>query len=326
MSTQSGITASSELLDAFRNLESALVVTISDDSTELVPDKEFSTTSNHFDALNAHFSAKYPQPGYIVVPREEKEFAFISFIPDSAPIRQKMLFASTKNTLIQQLGYSFGKRNILAFSELEELSQDHFHRVTKGDDGNLLTEEEKTLQDINTLQNLTLSQNASGSAFKRELPSMHKSSGTLFFEIASELDTVLRDELSEKVVIMAISDEKLVASDQKTGVLVNKLVASIQDLAAESSPFYALFGYGPKKVAFIYLCPSGSKVRERMLYAANKLGLLSHLKGDYGLQIDHVMEVGDADELDVLSLTADAVPEQLVSLLKFSKPKGPRRR
>lgn len=341
MSTQSGIAASKDLLEAFRHLAlSSLVVTISDDSTELVQDSSYTPLSSSdldavFHSLKLHFAENHPQPGYAIVPRAENEYAFISFIPDVAPIRQKMLFASTKNTLIQQLGYSFGKTYILALSELEELTAAHYKHATTKDDG-VLSSDEKVLEQMNNLHNLTLSQEAFG---KKELASMHTnlslssvSSGALFFKIDGVLEAVLRGDLSEKLVTMNIdSSETLVLKSETSGVRVSTLIETAQktvDLSSPS-PLYALFGYAPQKLAFIYLCPSGSKVRERMVYAANKLGLIAHLKGDYfsSGQIEHVLEVGDLDELDVSKLEPAAGSAPSVSnALKFSKPKGPRRR
>lgn len=260
---------------------------------------------------------------------------FISFIPDLAPIRQKMLFASTKSTLIQQLGSgSFGKNYILAFTELDELSRSHYeHATLTQEDSSLLTESERSLKEINSLQNLTLSQTAAN-AYKKELPSMHGlTGGALFFKMDDKLAAELGQDIESTVLILNInSSEELVLASKKSDVQVSNLVDVVQDAVGEksASPSYILFGYGPGKVAFIYLCPSGSKVRERMLYAANKQGLLSHLKGDFFKQgqIDQILEVGDLDELDTskLSDTPATSASTDKSGLRFSKPKGPRRR
>lgn len=37
---------------------------------------------------------------------------------------------------------------------------------------------------------------------------------------------------------------------------------------------------------FIYTCPPGAKVKERMLYAASKIALLSGAKADIGLNVE----------------------------------------
>lgn len=342
MSSQSGITASSELLQAFKNLKNAvLAITLSADSTHLEEDTSIAQPSGSdlgsiFKSLHSHFSKQYPEPGYAVFPRPGSEdYVFISFIPDLAPIRKKMLFASTKNTLVQQLGSgSFGKNYILAFSELDELSESHYKHATLSEqDPSLLTEAEKSLKELNSLQSLTLSQ-TSGSAYKKELPSMHGlGNGSLFFKIDTKLDLVLRQSIDKTVVVMNISSsEELVLTAQESGVQSASLISTILKLveSASSVPLYILFGYAPGKVAFVYLCPSGSKVRDRMVYAANKQGLLVHLKADYfsNGQIDQVLEVGDLDEIEIsrLSDTPATTLDKDQSGLKFSKPKGPRRR
>ena len=114
MSTKSGIVASEGLLDAFKNISSPLVIKVSEDNTQLVPDDNapnFGTDlADNFVKLNRYLDEIFPRPAYIVVPHEDT-YGFISFIPDLAPVREKMLYASTKNTLMTQLGTSNFKNN-----------------------------------------------------------------------------------------------------------------------------------------------------------------------------------------------------------------------
>ncbi|KAM9897034.1 hypothetical protein OXX79_007124 [Metschnikowia pulcherrima] len=111
MSTQSGIKASDELLGlANESASPALVITLSSDSTQLVVDESYthpaaSEIKSVLESLKDHFSAEFPEPKFAIVsPHETHEGYFVSFIPDSAPIRQKMLFASTKKYLAPTIG------------------------------------------------------------------------------------------------------------------------------------------------------------------------------------------------------------------------------
>ena len=61
---------------------------------------------------------------------------------------------------------------------------------------------------------------------------------------------------------------------------------------SDTEPRYSLFTYshtseGTEQVplVFIYSCPSGLGVRERMLYASSKAGFLAALSKDVGLEI-----------------------------------------
>lgn len=342
MSTLSGIIASPKLLDKFQHLnDQTLVVTVSEDQKYLEEDQSYvqpssSDLASVFAGLNDHFSRIHPQPGYAIFPQpESSEFVFISFIPDLAPIRQKMLYASTKNTLIQQIGSGcFGNKHILALTELEELTPDHFYHATRsGTDPSLLTADERVLQNINLLQTLSVSQGPQ-SAFKKELPSMHGRTGTsLLFEVEPSLDQVLRQDLHKRLVVINIdANEHLVLTSEVKDVSVDALIDSTHLAIGDSdtTPLYIMYGYAPSKIAFIYLCPSGSKVRDRMVYAANKKGLIAHLQTEYfsANQLDKVLEVGDLGELDLSIL--EAVPDTESTApktgLKFTKPKGPRRR
>lgn len=346
MATQSGITASDELLESFKSLLSgALVITLNKDSTQLIPDLDYSQPSSAdlsplFESLSEYFEARYPTPGYAVIHKGSGDYIFVSFIPDSAPIRQKMLFASTKNTVLQQLGSSnFGARNILALTDVDELSLSHYEHLTKSDNDALLTSDEKILAQINSVQNLNLGQSG-GQSFKRELPSMHSdqkqstSGSNLLFKVNSDLENELLGSLAGKLVVIKIQKESEVLElvKSESNVTTKTLIASLELAvgSSDASPVYALFGYNDKNVAFIYLCPSGSKVKDRMLYAANKQGFLAHLKADHFQenQLDVVLEVGDLDETDISKLEEDnsQSSQQSSNNLRFSKPRGPRRR
>ena len=68
--------------------------------------------------------------------------------------------------------------------------------------------------------------------------------------------------------------------------------ASLATAIPDTEPRYSLFRYRHSfegvelaPLLFIYSCPSGLKVRERMLYASSKQGFLSALRSDLGLEV-----------------------------------------
>lgn len=334
MSSRSGIKASPEVIDSFNKASSsALVVTISQDSTQLVHDTSFSApqqnkTSDVLHALKSHFGDNFPQPKYAIFTHSDSgERVFISFVPDEAPVRLKMLFASTKNTFLQQLGSVIPKNNILSFTEVSDLEPDAFHAAILHSDHSVsMTAKEKSLEVMDSLLHLSMGQ-------KNELPSMGTTVSSLFFKIDSSLDAVLKSDLTSKLVVMSIDTETeiLKLQAEQTGVATKDLISVAEkSVSCEPSPAYLLFGYSNGHIAFIYSCASGCKVKARMLYAANKQGLLTHLKNDYfpAGQLDQIFEVGDLDELELSALEESDVDKKVTkpSELKFSKPKGPRRR
>mmetsp|Transcript_1752 Transcript_1752/g.1904 ORF Transcript_1752/g.1904 Transcript_1752/m.1904 type:complete len:363 (+) Transcript_1752:167-1255(+) len=362
MSTQSGIVSSEELLDTFKNFKSgSLVIKVSSDNTQLIVDHEFQSKETDVSKilleLNKYVSGIYPHPVYIILAlsstlNSNSDCAFISFIPDVAPIREKMLYASTKNTLLTQLGSNnFSKSHTFAWTELDELSFDNFKRSSEVQEDGPLTHEEKTLQEVNSLQGLTLAESGArrntDTAYKKKLASMHESStsasgGALMFSVDSELESEFKalpqNADNGKLIILGINldNEGMELISSISCVKSASLVSNLESLMDKrgTRPLFALYNYSNNKYAFIYSCPSGSKVKERMVYASNKQGLINHLRGitESGeLLIDKILEIGDLDELEVKELESSQNEEKDSSPttrngLKFTKPKGPRRR
>lgn len=322
MSTQSGITASQDLLSTFQAAESdVLLVKISPDSTQLIQDSTPEISGDLpqiFPKLQSYIESIHPHPLYILLAVGD-EYAFISFIPDVAHIRDKMLYASTKNTLLQELGGGkINKDLIFAWSELDELTLDHFNASKpKHNNEDVMTLEEKYLKEINSLQDLSFS--------GRKLASMDN--GTqLLFKIDDDLESSFSSLDSQGLVTFVIDlgseHFKLVSS---TSVDLSSLISKLET----STPQFAVYSYLPGKVALIYTCPSGSKVKDRMVYASNKQGLVNHLKGlfgEKGMVLDKVLDVGDADELELDQLKEEETVTKSASSLRFNKPRGPRRR
>lgn len=333
MSSRSGITASPEIIASFNKADApVLVVTLSSDQIQLIHDSDFSTptltdTRAILLALQTHFSGCFPEPRYALFIEGSGDPIFISFVPDEAPVRMKMLFASTKNTFLQQLGRGIAKNHTLSFTDIRDLDYDSFRAAIHHSYSSVsLTEQEKDLQVIDNLLNLSLSQN-------NQLQSMAAATcSSLFFKIDQELDAVLKSNLTSKLVLMSIDTEAEVLQlrAQEDNIVVTDLVSAAQRLVGlDPVPVYILYGYSGSHLAFIYSCASGSKVKARMLYAANKNGLLSYFKADYfkGGELDRVFEVGDLDEMELSSLEPQALKKVVVrnNRLHFSKPKGPRR-
>lgn len=409
MSTQSGITISSQLNDAYKNLStnSALIIKISSDSTELIPDQIITGSDNTtsttkditilepiFEKLINQISQEFPHPSYIVISYNSNQY-FISFIPDIAPIKQKMLYASTKNSLITSLG---GNKLIkkFAWTELDELTLNYFLKSIDDDQGSnikkekeeelnsLLTEDEITLQKLNNLSlySTTNHHHHHHHGFKKKLPSMTNDDGSttgsgnadqdILYKFTPELTEQLQsiiensspessnDNDNKKSLISFNIDttkELLTLKSIDTQIEINQLIDTLNNhTSSRISPQYILYNYQIGKLAFIYSCPSGSSVKDRMIYASFKNSLINHLNQlikstniDDDIIIDKNIEVGDLDEIELSQLqdanelihdtntngnnnsSSNSLSSNNSSLsskngLKFNKPKGPRRR
>lgn len=160
---QSGISVSQELASQFSKLQtddSLFGLLVSIESEALVPVKTLPKTSSDFarslDELQPYL--KPDQALYVILRRydhaggsgrdEPPPLVAITYIPDSAKVRQKMLFASSRLTLVRELGTEHFRETIFA-TTAEELTKDGFERHARHAQLEApLTEEERSLAEV----------------------------------------------------------------------------------------------------------------------------------------------------------------------------------
>lgn len=160
---QSGISASQELISQFNLLLAdtsifGLLITISNET--LAPVTTLPSTSSNF-AQNLEQQLqprlKPDEALYIILRRynggeggskDAPRLIVVTYVPDTAKVRQKMLFASTRLTLTRELGSEHFRETIFA-TTAEELSPAGFERHDRHAAIDApLTEEERTLGEV----------------------------------------------------------------------------------------------------------------------------------------------------------------------------------
>lgn len=149
------VPASKELVDQFNDLLSdsshfGLIVTISSESLQprklLTPAKSSFTDS--LSLLSPHITPD--EALYILLRRYDStpRLVAVTYVPDAAPVRQKMLFASTRLTLVRELGSEHFRETIFV-TTAEELSPKGFEKHDKHTALEApLTEEERSLGEV----------------------------------------------------------------------------------------------------------------------------------------------------------------------------------
>lgn len=324
MSNQSGITADQELLDILNNSEqqndSQYLIVVA----KISQDSNLVKFSNQFTLLEQLKQNLGDEPLYIFIKnfqKDPKHYNFVSFVPDNSSIRSKMIYASTKNTLLREVGSNILYQQILAtdFNDITDTIKE-----TKINENALLTEHEKIELQINQQQRQMQLQSAGGHQLVSQTNGV---SSQLKFEVDVEGGSLI-EQLEETNLISFKIDSvnENVKIDSKKNILTpTDIVISIEH------PTYTLYKNG-NLIYFIYACPSGSKVKDRMLYASNRSGFLKYLREEQGLSIARVIEIGEPDELEI-SLISTLTQEDLdkevhhdSTVKKFNRPKGPGRR
>ncbi|CAN8097139.1 unnamed protein product [Discula destructiva] len=333
---QSGISASQELTAQFNELLSTdafgLLATIENEA--LVPVKLLTPSSPASFAENIS-SLLVPvltdtDPLYILLKRYDTvpKLIAVSYVPDTAKVRQKMLFASTRLTLVRELGREHFRETIFATAK-DELTPDGFARHDKHEQLEApLTEGERSLQGVKQAE----AEEGSRGTGTREIP-MGQTMSMPVHEDALESLKALASEGGKNLVMLKINPD----TEKVELVPDSSSPSSIPDLVqiiSTTEPRFTFFrfahehdGSQSSPLLFIYTCPvtGGRKaIKDRMLYPLMKRAVLEIASGECGLNIEKKFEVEEPNEITEDSVLADLHPKVEVKKA-FSRPKRPGR-
>ncbi|KAL8829973.1 MAG: hypothetical protein Q9191_001698 [Dirinaria sp. TL-2023a] len=331
---QSGISASTDLHAAFSSFLStpsafALLVTITGES--LTPLETISSSNSSFHS-SLPLLTPYLQPTrplYLLLRRHTSDASLIcvTYVPDAAPVRQKMLFASTRLTLTRELGPE-KFRNSMFVTDPTELEPESFERWERSEEGaegeQPLTREEEAEKRIKAGEEEVRQGAGTG---ERRLIGGGGMKMAVGAGVMEKLEALSRG--GENLVMLRID---VTAESIELAGTATTNPASLASSITDDEPRYSFFRYsessdapeGPP-IIFVYTCPSGSKIKERMLYASSKLTFVNAVKDEAKLNVVKRLEASSPSEI-----TADAIEEEFTPKQEqkqgFSRPKRPGKR
>ncbi|PFH63222.1 hypothetical protein XA68_16661 [Ophiocordyceps unilateralis] len=333
---QSGISASEELQTQFSSLLSsgdnfALLVTIEGES--LVPVMMLPSTGPSFeanlDSLQPHIQPKAAL--YLMLRRfdDTPRLLAVTYVPDTAPVRQKMLFASTRLTLVRELGTEHFRETIFV-TTAQELTPTGFRKLDAHNQlAAPLTEEERTLGEVKRAE-----QEAGSGTGTREI---HLSK-SLAMPIAEDALAAMRELGPEagggRTVTMLRINPKTEAVELVPESPRPSSISELSQAISATEPRFTLFrfththnGSEESPLLFLYTCPvtAGNKaIKNRMMYPLMKRAVLEIAEREAGLQIDKRFEVEEPSEITEATVLGDLHPKAAVRQ-GFSRPKRPGR-
>ncbi|KAJ5102206.1 hypothetical protein NUU61_004428 [Penicillium alfredii] len=338
---QSGISVSSELHDAFNRFSSdssafCLPVTISSESLTPLDSISFSSSSSPSDA----FFSSLPQlsstlqpktPIYLLLRRPtsaSSSLVALTYIPSNAPVRSKTLFASTRATLVRELGAEKFASTAFATEEDEVVGQDAW-RERDGGVPELMGDKERELEAVRRAEaearNGTPSRDIGiGGTFTRGLGPGSGSGMKVSMPVDDAAKTALK-EIQEGGLVQLTIDiptETIKLVDSQSGVDA----AAVATHISPSSPRYSFYHYPSSDVVvFVYTCPSGSSIKERMLHASSRRNAIT-VGEQEGLKISKKIEASGPDEITGERLHEEVHPPQDQGPSRgFARPRRPGR-
>ena len=246
---------------------------------------------------------------------------FVTWSPDFAPIKLKMLYAATKSTLKLEFGAGQIKDELFGTVK-DDVSYDGYMKFLKSQAAPApLTNREDELEMLRLNENLT----------RISVESKHKTLQGVMFPIEQagldEIENFKRERINYLQFAIDLKGEIIVLDKAKEKVEVGHLS---REIPVDKGRFHLYrfnhnFDNEPfNSIVFIYSMPGFScTVKERMLYSSCKSELLSYLKGQSKIEIAKTFEIGEPSEISEASLLDELHPKKATDGLKFEKPKGP---
>ncbi|XP_063922273.1 twinfilin [Zophobas morio] len=264
------------------------------------------------------------QPCYLLYRLDSKnssgyEWLFVSWSPDTAPIRQKMLYASTKATLKQEFGTSQIKEELHG-TILSDITLNGYQKYKKASVAPApLTIREEELQELRKTEVHTdisvdsKQQTLTGVAF----PITQAAKQAIIDMARGSYDYLqLKINIEEETIHLVIAEN----------ISIEKLPSKVP----EDSGRYHLYNFKHthegdymENIVFIYSMPGYScPIKERMLYSSCKNPLTDTIT-NLGLEIIKKVEIDSGTELTENFLYEEIHPTKNLHRPKFAKPKGP---
>ncbi|KAG0686132.1 Twinfilin-1, partial [Pichia californica] len=206
MSSQSGIVPSDELISEFHKFlksgNRALILTI--DSNNLTINisnliNGSNNLNNDLDSLISNNILNDKDCMYIILKYDENKFAFISYVPDNSIVRYKMLYASSKNTLLRLLNNEYFNL-ILFINNSNELSSLGWEKILLNLNSIPLSQDEINLK--NSINLNIIKTKANSVILNDSANNNNNNSNNLLFNIDSNLVDILNDYNNKSSILI----------------------------------------------------------------------------------------------------------------------------
>ncbi|KAJ1808881.1 Twinfilin-1, partial [Coemansia sp. RSA 2599] len=212
-----------------------------------------------------------------------------TYVPDSAAVRAKMLYASTKASLTKSLGESYFVDEIFGTTR-DEFSLDGYRQHRRHVESSApLTERELEMQRIKDLE--------SSAAEAPTMDSRRSHVADRKLSMADDVAQALGEYASGSVnLVMLVFDfiSESFVLDRKGSLQSHEELARA---VPADEPRFVLYWYDSSTSVFVYSCPADSNIRHRMVYSAFKYGFLATMQ-KMGVKVDVKLEV-DAPAADL---------------------------
>ncbi|KAL0947472.1 hypothetical protein HGRIS_013577 [Hohenbuehelia grisea] len=291
-------------------------------------------------------------PAYVLARLDEPDTDWLAvfYVPDSAQVRDKMLYAATRSSLLRSLGSSTFTDSLFATSKDDLTPESYAAHLKHNAAPQPLSRREQEMADVRAAERAA----SEGSTYRGSRERQNPLGNGLGLGWVDDVERAVKElgsgEGSRLIVITIDPQTELLQLASEADITVEELVASLP----QSEPCYALFAWphshtNPprREIVQIYSCPSSSPIKTRMLYSAGVLVVFlavrkvleSAIVNSNSVVATRRLETSDPKELDEAFLVSELdLDKQNAGVATesgaptadekkpFAKPKGPARR
>ncbi|KAL5271042.1 hypothetical protein ACHWQZ_G001631 [Mnemiopsis leidyi] len=331
MSCQTGIVASSKLANYLasngHHSDRCIKITIEDEELQLIQNRISAGDYESDWDRNVMVCVEDDEPCYIFYRLDQKandgayNYVFMSYVPNDAGVKNKMLYAATRATLKR----IFGDNRIATefnCTVKEELSlQAYKNHVLSHGSAAPMTEAEKELAQVKKDEAAMRSQMSNNSA---TLPGLNLPATQ---DLLTNLEKFRKGFINYLQIKLDTETEELKLWD-----CANIKASELSEKVPVEEPRYHLFNFNHEfegnkmwSVVFIYSCPGYSvPVKQRMMYSSTKACFLDSL-AKMDIEIAAKQEISEGDEVKENDIYEMIHPQKHASRAHFVKPKAPSR-
>jgi len=329
MSAASGISASQELLDQYAKAvddASTRFLKIAIQNESLVPNGSWPKGSSDLpgDLGKLNEILEDNVPAYILARLDDSangaEWLFISYVPDIAKIRDKMLYASSRGALSKALGGQSFKDTLFATSKADLTPTAYAAHLRHVSAPQPMSAREAELAEIQAAER------QSGTAFEGSRARRNHVGTGVGLLWTREAENAIKDLVSgdgANLVILGTDSTENINLVKATSTALDGIPAALPT----SDPSYSFFKWQPNKIVFIYACPSASKVKMRMIYSAGASSVVQMAQEIGGFKLFKKLETSEPKDLDLSFETEEQQPTPSSHAPPaFARPRGPPRK
>jgi twinfilin-like protein len=348
MSATSGIQVSSELQSSFSSAvesQTTRFLKISISSESLVHDCSIPAKGQLLDDLQELQTLLQDDvPAYVLTRLDNPttEWLAIFYVPETAKIRDKMLYASTRSSLLKSLGSQIFVDQIFATTKADLTPDAYKSHRRHLEAPKPLSKQEQELEDVKAAEREGGLNAYEGSSVRRN--NVGRVDVVWSNEVEDALKALAEGEGSNLVILSIDPSEAMVLHSAQEVV-----ADDIGKTLPQSEICFAFFawpaarGGSAREIVYIYSCPSASSVKLRMLYSVSSRALYTAVQTLFqstdttSVLASRKVETSDPQEINEKFLISELGPAStdgasaastpvVEEQKRFARPKGPGRK